>query len=274
MAQVVRARQMSGGPPGSHPYFLIEVKLRSIVALNELPTAATFFEAMLGCLSQTQGTFGARSVMRLSASANICARLARSTVTLPWSSSLLTCGSSIWGQLELFSWRMLAPLNNGSRSVWASKKSLNHPVLGQNETCALGTLQNFVYIVEWGTWRKFSLNPMSSSCDAATSAARPPTPESSPTTRILSLPSYLPLLMPAALKYLAMTALSPAGFFSQSASGGGLLPPASSNPGSSGGIWCCMIGPITGPPRVRRSALRSMPAMTALRTLMSSNGLV
>src|SRR3954454_5029405 len=135
---------------------------------------------------------------------------------------------------------MLAPLNVTSRMVWASKKSLNHPVLGQKLTCALGTLQNFVYMVEWGTWRKFSLNPMSSSCDAATSAARPPTPESSPTTRILVLPSYLLLLMPAALKYLAMTALSPAGFFSQSSAGGGLFPPASSTLGSSGGIWFCM----------------------------------
>src|SRR3954447_12051410 len=97
---------------------------------------------------------------------------------------------------------MFAPLNNGSSSVWASKKSLNHPVLGQNETCAFGTLQNFVYIVEWGTWRKFSLNPMSSSCDAATSAARPPTPESSPTTRALSLPSAFPPPTSAALQHL------------------------------------------------------------------------
>src|SRR3954463_4029726 len=122
MAQIVgaRPRDAAGGRPHVPSYFLIEVKLRSIVALNELPTAATFFEAMLGCLSQTHGTFGASSVMRLSASANICARLPRSTVTLAWSSSLLTCGSSIWGQLELFSWRMLAPLNNGSRRVWAS----------------------------------------------------------------------------------------------------------------------------------------------------------
>src|SRR3954469_6770438 len=225
---------------------------------------------MLGCLSQTHGTLGSRSVMRLSAWANICARLGRSTVTFAWSSSLLTVGSSICGQLELFSWRivepltvgssifgqldlfswrMFDPLNVGSRMVWASKKSLNHPVLGQKLTCALGTLQNFVYMVEWGTWRKFSLTPITSSCDAAPSAARPPTPESSPTTRILALPSYLPLLMPAALKYLAMTVLSPVGCCSQSAPGGGFCPPASSKPGKPGGSWCCMIGPITAPPR-------------------------
>ena len=111
---------------------------------------------------------------------------------------------------------MFFPLNVGSSSVWESKKSLNHPVFGQNATSAFGTLQNFVYIVECGTWRKLTLKPISISCDWAISAARPPTPESSPTTRILALPSYLPLLMPAALKYFAITALSPLGFLSQS----------------------------------------------------------
>src|SRR4051794_38318611 len=123
-----------------------------MVELNVLPTADTLAEAMLGVLSHTQGTLGASAGSFLSAPAKILARCDGSTVTSPWSSSLLTPGSSICGQLELFSWRMFLPLNVGSRMVWESKKSLNHEVLGQNATSALGTLQNFVYIVECGTW--------------------------------------------------------------------------------------------------------------------------
>jgi hypothetical protein len=51
-----------------------------------------------------------------------------------------------------------------------------------------------------------------------------------------------------------------------------LSPPDSSKPGMPGGMKEFAIGPISAPPRVRRSALRSKPAMTALRMLMLSNG--
>ena len=49
-------------------------------------------------------------------------------------------------------------------------------------------------------------------------------------------------------------------------------PPASSNPGIVGGMKWVAIWPTSSPPRARRSASRSAAAITALRTLMSSNG--
>ena len=51
-------------------------------------------------------------------------------------------------------------------------------------------------------------------------------------------------------------------------------PPASSKPGTSGGMKCVGMSPITSPPRVRRIASRSKPATTARRTSTLSNGLI
>ena len=52
-----------------------------------------------------------------------------------------------------------------------------------------------------------------------------------------------------------------------------LEPPACSNPGMPGGRKCVAMSPMNSPPRAARAASRSKPAMTALRTLMLSNGL-
>ena len=52
------------------------------------------------------------------------------------------------------------------------------------------------------------------------------------------------------------------------------MPPACAKPGSDGGIRCVASGPRIAPPWVLRSASRSIPASTARRTFMSSNGAI
>ena len=52
-------------------------------------------------------------------------------------------------------------------------------------------------------------------------------------------------------------------------------PPASSKPGTSGARKCvAIVADELGPPRVSSSALRSIAATAALRTLTLSNGLI
>ena len=50
-------------------------------------------------------------------------------------------------------------------------------------------------------------------------------------------------------------------------------PPASSKPAIPGGRKCVAVVPSVGPPRVCRSAVRSITALIARRTLTLSSGL-
>ena len=84
-------------------------------------------------------------------------------------------------------------------------------------------------------------------------------------------PSHLPDENPAAFMYFSATAMSPFGFDTKSRSGPA-SPPASSKPGIPGGMKWVATGPISSPPRVLRRSVRFDAAITALRTLMSSNG--
>ncbi len=107
-----------------------------------------------------------------------------------------------------------------------------------------------------------------------TSAVLAATPTLEPTIRIFSVPSYLPDAKPAALKYLAETSGSGLPSTDRKSTPVPFAPPASSKPAVPGGRKCVAMSPTVLPPRVSSSALRSMPAMTALRTFGSSNGLI
>ncbi len=91
---------------------------------------------------------------------------------------------------------------------------------------------------------------------------------------VQSLPVHFPLGKPAFFMYDAASAGSPWVFWTKSNSEpcGPATPPAWSNPGIPGGMKCVAMAPTSGPPRVFTSASRSELAITALRTLRSSNG--
>ena len=73
--------------------------------------------------------------------------------------------------------------------------------------------------------------------------------------------------------YFSATAMSPFGLARKS-NPGPFSPPASSNPGMPGGRKCVPGLPTNEPPRALMAASRSNAARIALRTLMSSSGLI
>ena len=73
--------------------------------------------------------------------------------------------------------------------------------------------------------------------------------------------------------YFSATAMSPFGLARKSKPGP-LSPPASSNPPMPGGMKCVPGLPTNEPPRALMAASRSNAARIALRTLMSSSGLI
>src|SRR3954447_10495496 len=101
------------------------------------------------------------------------------------------------------------PLNTGSSIDCGSAKSLNQPAPPHMPTFLDGTWHQSVYTASCGTRRRRVLKPIFCSCAEATSAWALPGSALAPTIRISSLPSYLPDLQPAALKYLAAVAMSP-----------------------------------------------------------------
>src|SRR4029450_8593702 len=104
----------------------------------------------------------------------------------------LMAGTSSCDQLELLACRMLLPLNTGSSRDCGSLKSLKKPTFGQITTCALGTLQNFVYSVSCGAVRKLTLIPSFSNWACATSPVFLPGSALLATMSSLSPPVHMP----------------------------------------------------------------------------------
>ena len=115
------------------------------------------------------------------------------------------------------------------------------------------------------------MKPSCSSWSLNTVAVSEPGDESSPTIVMSQFSSHLPELKPAFFMYSAASFGSPFGFWMKSRSGPA-TPPASSNPGKFGMMKWVATGPTSSPPRVFRRSVRFEAAITALRTLMSSNG--
>src|SRR5918999_1813241 len=219
------------------------------------------------------GIVGAWAMMSWLTSAHACARSAGSVTSLAALIFSLSSGTSSSGQFEFCDSTIASPLNVGSSIVCGSEKSFDQPTDGQTLTSDFGTLQNFVNMVSRVTRRSVVWKPISLSCCSVIWAIDLSGSALSATRRTFSSPSYLPDVMPAALKYSADLARSPSGLASQSISSTQpSMPLDSSKPDMPGGIRCWAIGPSASPPRCWRAATRLKPAMTALRTLMSSNG--
>ena len=98
-----------------------------------------------------------------------------------------------------------------------------------------GTPQNFVYMTSWLTGWRFTLNPSWVNSSLTTWEVLLPGGELSLTMLTSQLPSHLPLEKPAFFMYDSARLMSPFGFLRKSRSGPA-VPPASSNPGTPGGM--------------------------------------
>ena len=169
---------------------------------------------------------------------------------------------------------MLSPLNVGSSIVCGSAKSCAQPTDGQTLTSDSGTLQNFVNIVSRVTRRSFVLKPISLSCCSVICAIDLSGSALSADDQQLLVALVLAGGEARLLEVLgrqvavALSAAQPVEL--RRPSRRRRRTPRS--PAMPGGMKCWAIGPSASPPRCWRAASRSKPAMTALRTSMSSNG--
>src|SRR4051794_30838661 len=138
-------------------------------------------------------------------------------------------------------------------------------------TFFFGTLQKAVYMVSCDTLWKFTGIPSERTALSVTRAVLSAGGSLSPTIRTLG-PTYLPFFTYFdLLKYFLATGTF-AVVFALKSTCGPLAPPASSYPGRPGWMKWVAMSPTVGPPRVLRSASRSIAAYTALRRFGSLNG--
>ena len=273
------AAASGGGPRGSGSgaasTYLIEVKDSPTVALYLVGHALHVRRADQRSVPQPEDRRRGLGDLLVDLAPRLRALASGRSASFALSIAALSAGSLSCDQFELPVGTMFFPLNIGSSIVWASKKSFSQPTFGQIATFAFGDAAELrVHRVLRHAGGSRTLKPIFSSCACATSAGL--------RAGVGVVADHQELVGAAVLARLGSRPSSctpPPAPCRPSGSGmksmpGPCRPPASSKPGMPGGMKC--VGDrrrASGRRASGAAASRSKPAMTALRTLMLSNGL-